>query len=183
MQALKLRPPTDVGWKVINKLAASLTAPAYQVRRAQLLRYLATGVSAPKAANLVGGLTAQSGRNVLKRFNQEGLKVLEYRPRSGRPPILSEQDRGRLVMLAQSPPQESEKAAKGACHWTLDSLLEAARKEGIAIGRTRLWEVLNQEGMGWWRRSRSWLVSDDPQLPEKRGTSSLSTPIRRRIAR
>jgi transposase len=176
MPALILRPPTDAEWRVINRLATSRTAPAALVRRGQLLKHLAQGASAPQAAALVGALTAETARNVLKGFNQEGLKVLEDKPRSGRPPRLSEPDLGRLVLLAQSQPQEGIEETSGACHWTLDTLLAAAHQEGILIGRTHLWEVLHQEGVRWWRRSRSWLVSEDPELPQKRGISLASTP-------
>jgi hypothetical protein len=49
MRALILRPPTDQEWSVINKLAASRTAPAALVRLAQLLKHLAQGASAPQA--------------------------------------------------------------------------------------------------------------------------------------
>lgn len=66
MRALTLRSPTDPEWSLINKLAASRTAPAAQVRRAQLLKHLAQGASAPQAAALVGALTAETARNLLK---------------------------------------------------------------------------------------------------------------------
>jgi len=174
MRALALRALTNQEKAMIEKLAASRTAPALQVRRAQLLKQMAQGASPPEAAARVGGLTAETARNVLKGFNQEGLRVLEDRPRQGRPPILTEQDRGRLVQLAHNPPQEGTEA-KGACHWTLDTLLAAVRQEGVPISRTHLWRVLNQEGVRWWQRSRRWLSSDDPELPAKRGTSLAST--------
>jgi transposase len=177
MRALVLRALTNQEKEAIEKLAASRTAPAVQVRRAQLLMHLAQGASPPEAAALVGGLTAQTARNVLKGFNQEGLRVLEDRPRQGRPPVLTEQERGRLVQLAQSPPQEGTDA-KGACHWTLDTLLGAVHQEGVPISRTHLWRVLNQEGVRWWQRSRSWLLSNAPDLPAKRGRSLASTLTR-----
>ncbi len=40
-------------------------------------------------------------RRLLRRFNQEGLQALMDLPRSGRPPVISEEERGRLVMLAR----------------------------------------------------------------------------------
>lgn len=183
MRALTMRPPTEEERKVIEKLAASRTAPACQLQRARLLKRLAAGLSAPKAAASLGGMSAETVCRLLKRFNQEGLQALEDRPRSGRPQVISEEDRGRLVMLAQSPPPQGTEQGQGACHWVLDSLLAAARSQGIVIGRTHLWRVLNQEGIRWWRRGRSWLTSLDPELPQKRGTLSAFTPHRRREAR
>lgn len=183
MRALTMRSPTEKEWKLIEKLTASRTAPASQVQRAQLLKQLAAGLSAPKAAAAVGGVSAETACRLLKRFNQGGLQALEDLPRCGRPPVISEEDRGRLVMLAQSPPQQGTEQDQGACHWVLDSLLAVARSQGIVIGRTHLWRVLNQEGIRWWRRGRSWLTSLDPELPQKRGTLSASTLRRRREAR
>lgn len=182
MRALKLRTLTDEERKVIEKLAASRTAPAIQVKRAQLLKDMAQGTSAPQAAATVDRASSQMARRLLSRFNQEGVKALEDRPRSGRKPTLTEEARGRLVQLAKSPP-EGLPEAQGACHWTLDALLEAAHQEGIPVGRTRLWEILREEGVRWWQRSRSWLESADPEYPEKRGRSLASTLPRRRAAR
>jgi transposase len=182
MRALQLRTRTDLEQKVIDKLAVSRTAPAVEVKRAQLLNHLAQGASAPQAAARVGGVSSEMGRRLLKRFHQEGLKALEDQPRSGRNPTLTEEERGKLVMLAKSTPKEGLPEAQGACHWTLDTLLEAAHQEGIPVSRTRLWEILREEGVRWWERGRTWLESNDPQYPEKRGTSLASTPLHRRGA-
>jgi transposase len=180
MRALQIRPLTDEERKVIDKLASSGTAPAGLVRRAQLLKQMAQGASAPQAAAVVGGVTGETARQLLKHCNQEGVKALEDRPRSGRPPTITEEDRGRLLLLAKTPPEAGLAAAQGACHWTLDALLQAARSQGIPIGRTRLWKVLRQEGIRWWRQPRSWLESPDPQLPEKRGRLPVSIPPHQR---
>jgi transposase len=186
MRPLTLRSLTDQEREVIEKLATSRTAPAGQVRRAQLLKHLAQGASAPQAA-ATGGVSPETARQLLKGFlkgfNQAGLKALEERPRSGRSRTLTEADRGRLVLLAKRPPQEVLGEAKAPCHWTLDTLLEAAHQEQLPIGRTHLWRVLHQEGIRWWQRGRSWLFSDDPELPQKRGTSLAFTLGRRRGAR
>ena len=150
MRALAIRPLTDEERKVIEQRATSRTAPAVTVRRAQLLRQMSQGVSAPQAAAAVGGVTGETARQLLKRVNQGGVKALADQPRCGRPPTLTEEDRGKLVLLlAQTPPQAGQQEAQGACHWTLDALLQAAGTQGIPIGRTRLWKVLHQEGIKW----------------------------------
>lgn len=179
MRALVMRSPTDQERTEIERLSVSRTAPANQVQRARLLKHLAQGNTAPRAAAIVG-VSDQTARNLLNRFNEEGLLVLEDKPRPGRPRELTEQDRGKLMLLARSKPAKDEPAE---CHWTLDTLLEAARKEGMTISRSHLARVLNQEGIRWWRRSRSWLSSADPELPEKRGRLSSSIQSRLRGAR
>jgi transposase len=140
---------------------------------------MAQGLTAPKAAALVGA-SDQTARTLLKRFHEQGLAVLEDQPRPGRPRELTEQHRGRLMLLARSKPQGVIQEGQADCHWTLDTLLEAAGEAGLTISRSHLARVLNQEGVRWWRRSRSWLSSADPELPEKRGRLSTSTPPHRR---
>jgi transposase len=179
MRALMVRNPTAQEWPVIERLASSRTAPSNQVQRARLLNHMAQGWTAPKAAALAGA-SAQTARNLLKRFNEQGLAALEDKPRPGRPRELTEQDRGRLMLLARSQPQGVIQEGQADCHWTLDTLLEAARQAGLTISRSHLARVLNQEGIRWWRRSRSWLSSADPELPEKRGRLFTSIPPHRR---
>lgn len=153
---------------MLDKLASSRTAPAVQVRRAQLLKQMAQGASAPQAATVVSGITGETARQLLTHFNQAGVKVLEDRPRSGRPPTIHYPGRsGPAGNVGPKPAPRRAGRGPGACHWTLDALLQAARSQGIPIGRTRLWEVLRQEGIRWWRQPRSWLESPDPELPEK----------------
>jgi transposase len=181
MRPLVMRNPTHQEWTAIERRASSRTAPANQVQRARLLKHMAQGLTAPKAAARAGA-SGQTARTLLKRFNEQGLEVLEDKPRPGRPRALTEQDRGRLMLLARSQPQGVLQDDQADCHWTLDTLLEAARQAGITISRSHLARALNQEGVRWWRRSRSWLSSADPELPEKRGRLSASTPPRRRGA-
>src|SRR5918999_193878 len=160
MRALAMRPPTEDEMKEIERLCSARTAPVAQVERARLLRGLAQDQTAPKAARAVG-VSSETVRKLLKRFNEAGLKALEDRPRSGRRRVLTEEARGKLIFLAQSRPEEVLEGVAPGCHWTLATLQKAAHQEGIR----------------WWRRARSWLVSPDPELPEKRGRLWVSTPI------
>jgi transposase len=181
MRALVMRPPTENEMKEIERLCTARTAPVAQVQRARLLRSLAQDQTAPKAARAVG-VTSETARKLLKRFNEAGLKALQDRPRSGRRRVLTEEARGKLMFLAQSRPEEVLEGVAPGCHWTLATLQQAARQEGIAISQMHLGRILHQEGMRWWRRGRSWLVSPDPELPEKRGRLWASTPIPQRGA-
>jgi transposase len=175
MRALIMRSPTEEEYQEIERLGTARTAPAAQVQRARLLKALAQGQSAPKAASLVG-VTAETARRVLKHFNADGLGALEDRPRSGRKRVLTEEARGMLVLLAKSRPEEVLAGVEPGCHWTLHTLQQAASKEGIRISQMHLGRILRQEGIRWWRRPRSWLVSPDPELPAKRGKSPASIP-------
>ncbi len=97
--------------------------------------------------------------------------------------MLTEEARGRLIFLAKSRPEEVLEGVEPGCHWTLATLQKAAQQEGIAISQMHLGRILHQEGLRWWRSARSWLVSPDPELPEKRGRLWASTPSPQRGAR
>jgi transposase len=153
MRPFMRRNPTHQEWTAIERLASSRTAPSKQVPRARLLKHMAPGWTAPKAAALAGA-SGQTARPLLKRFNEQSLAVLEDKPRPGRPRALSEQGRGRRMLLARSQPPGVLQDDQPDCHWPLDTLQEAARQAGITISRSHLARVLNQEGVRWWRRSR-----------------------------
>src|SRR6266516_3931286 len=63
--------------------------------------------------------------------------------------------------------------------WTLDALDQAARAEGIRVGRSQIRRILISERVRW-RRTRSWTTSTDPEFAPKERRSSPSTPPRRR---
>jgi transposase len=69
-----------------------------------------------------------------------------------------------------------------AC-WTLDRLTAYLNEhKGIAIKRSRLDDILIQEGLRW-RQQETWFGERiDPAFAEKRGRSRRSTPHRRRAA-
>ncbi len=66
--------------------------------------------------------------------------------------------------------------------WTLDRLAAYLTEErGIGIKRSRIGEILRDEGLRW-RRQETWFGErPDPAFAEKRGPSSRSTPRRRRV--
>lgn len=182
MRALVMRPPTEVEMKEIERLCAARTAPVAQVQRARLLRSLAQGQTAPEAAQAVG-VSSETARKLLNRFNEDGLKALEDRPRSGRRRVLTEAARGKLIFLAQADQRRSWRGWRLAATGPWPRCKRPAQQEGITISQMHLGRILHQEGLRWWRRARSWLVSPDPELPEKRGRLWASAPIPQRAAR
>ncbi|WP_336492094.1 hypothetical protein [Methylobacterium nigriterrae] len=65
--------------------------------------------------------------------------------------------------------------------WTLDRLVAHLREHpGIAMRRSRIDEILIQEGLHW-RRQETWFGERvDPEFAKKRGGSRRSTPRRPR---
>jgi transposase len=185
------RPPADpTEERRIRRLAHARHAPASWLQRARIITMSWDGAQ-------VGQIAAQLGchpRTVyrwLHRFNAGGIDDLGDLPRSGRPPRLSELDRGQIIALARSDPpgrlrrqpdgtlglDRSEQTEQPA-QWTLDALAAAAQAEGIAVGRSQVRRILQAEGVRW-RTVRSWSTSGDPEFAPKGPRSSPSTPARR----
>lgn len=138
------------------------------------------------------GYHMQTVRERLARFNTEGLDGLGDRPGMGRRPRITQAQRGRIIALARSvPPGRPARSAGGDLaaddeagppQWTLDTLSEAARDEGIAVHRSQVRRILLAEKVRW-RHTRSWVESKDPDFVPKGRPSSGSTPTRRHTPR
>lgn len=178
--------------RTARKLASARHAPGDWIRRARIVVASWEGRSTKAIAAEVG-CHPQTVRERLHRFNAGGIDGLGDRPGPGRRPRLTETERSRIVAMARTedPPGrlvrqrtgELEAAADGGpAHWTLDSLVDALRVEGIVVGRSQVRRILLAEGARW-RRTRSWTTSKDPEFVPKGQQSSTSTPLRRRTRR
>jgi transposase len=128
-------------------------------------------------------------RRWLHRFNAAGIDGLGGRPGAGRKRRITEAQRSRIIALARSaPPGQLARDADGElsaddegepAQWTLDTLAQAARDAGIAVGRSQVRRILLAEKVRW-RRTRSWATSTDPESALKGPRSWSSAPPRRR---
>jgi transposase len=104
---------------------------------------------------------------VLHRFNVAGLAALDDAPKSGRPQTYSEDQRGELLAVAQTHPQQ---LGLSFGHWTLDRLVHYAHEQlTITISRSQLGLILQQEGLRWYQEKTYFTERPDPQFAEKRG--------------
>jgi len=127
-------------------------------------------------------------RRWLHRFNAAGIDGLGDRPGAGRKRRITEAQRSVIIALARSvPPGRLERDGAGElsaddehgpAQWTLDTLAQAARDAGIAVGRSQVRRILLAEKVRW-RRTRSWATSTDPEFAPKGPASWSSTPPRR----
>jgi transposase len=189
---LHARPPADAEEeRKIHKLARSRHAPADWMMRARMIAASWDGDRTSAIAARLG-CHMQTVRERLARFNVEGLDGLGDLPGAGRKRRISEVQRGRIIALARSmPPGRPARTAGGdlVCadvqapgQWTLDTLVEAAQAEGIAVARSQVRRILLAEKVRW-RHTRSWAVSTDADFASKGRRSSASTPTRRRAPR
>lgn len=185
-------PIDDQEERAIRKLAGARHAPGDWIRRARTVVASWEGKPTQVIAAEVD-CHPQTVRERLHRFNSAGIEGLGDRPGAGRRPRLTETERSRIVAMARTeqPPGrlvrqatgELEAAVEGGpAHWTLDSLTEVLRAEGIVVGRSQVRRILLAEGVRW-RRTRSWTTSKDPEFVPKGQGLSGSTPIRRRTRR
>jgi len=179
MRRLRLRALTEAERTAIEKLAHSRTAPARQVERARIVRQASQGQIAPAIAAELR-LTAETVRDWIKRFNTHGVAGLEDRPRVGRPPTYTPEQVAKVVATALTSPEALDLPFAS---WTLDRLAAYLNEHAaIAIKRSRIDEILVNEGLRW-RKHETWFGERvDPAFAEKRGGSRRSTSRRRKAA-
>jgi len=178
--AVCLRALTEEERSAIEALARSRTAPARRVERARVLWRAASRGETPPTIAAALGLSAETVRRRIRRFNTEGLAALEDHPRSGRPATYAADAVATVIAAALTGPQ---RLGLPFASWTLDRLAAYLLEEkGIAMRRSRIDEILLAEGLRW-RRHETWFGARvDPEFAAKRGGSRRSTPHRPRAA-
>jgi transposase len=173
MAPVCLRDLTAEELATIKRLAHSHTAPVQRVQRAHIIWRASRGESASTIAARVG-LDGETVRQRIRRFNAEGVEALKDRHRSGRPPTYSAEQTATVIASALTKPQT---LGLPFTSWTLDRLAVYLHEaKGIAIQRSRIDEILLQEGLRW-RKHETWFGERvDPAFAEQRGRSRRSTP-------
>ncbi len=174
-----LRELTAEEASAVESLARSRTAAARRVERARLVWRASHGETPPSIAETLG-LSAETVRRRIRRFNAEGLAALEDHPRSGRPATYSADEVAAVITAALTDPR---RLGLPFASWTLDRLAAyLLEHKGIAMRRSRIDEILLKEGLRW-RRQETWFGERvDPEFAEKRGASRRSTPHHPRAA-
>ena len=151
----------------VEKLAHSRKAEARLVERAAVVwRCLQGQPTGAIAAELK--LDRRTVQQWLRRFDAGGLAALEDAPRSGRPATYSPEERAEVVAAALHRPQELN--LPFGC-WSLDRLTAYLNEhKQIAIKRSRVGEILLQEGLRW-RKQETWFSTErvDPDFAKKKG--------------
>lgn len=111
----------------------------------------------------------ESVREILRRFNREGLESLRPRKKTGRPSLeksLSAEALPALLDLARQLPQQHDHPQPV---WTSTALAETAyRKELLPerVSGKRLRRMLARQGYSW-KLVKSWQTSSDPDYEKK----------------
>jgi transposase len=168
---LTLRPLTDDETRTIDRLAHSRTEAARTVERAHIIWLAREGARVPASARALGVCEA-TVRTWLTRFNARGVEGLRDGARTGRPPTYTPEEVGEVIAASLTKPDD---LGLPFGNWTLDRLTAYLHEEkGLAIGRSRIGEILQTEGLRW-RTQETWFGERvDPDSVPKRGRSSPS---------
>lgn len=111
------------------------------------------------------GVTVRTVRKWRQRFLEEGIQGLYDRPRSGRPPHFSPEQRCEVIALACDAP--ANHGVEGQTLWTYDTLSDVVRRElDFAMSRSSIWRTLKWNALKP-HRVRMWLHSPDPDFKPK----------------
>jgi len=134
-------------------------------RRAQVIIHSAHGYTAQEIAK-VTCLHEEYIRELIRRFNREGVFLFKERARSGRPVEFVPEIRSDIVKIALSPPKL---LGRPFTRWSLEKLREhilavnVVRKISIETLRT----ILKEEGVHL-QRTKTWKESNDPAFRTKK---------------
>lgn len=165
---LCLRPLTPEEKRVITKLARSQTASVRLVERAKIVHLATEGQTVPQIAAALA-LNEKTVRKWFKRFEQQGLAGLEDAPRSGSPSRYTPENKARVLEAARTRPSELGLPYHS---WTFERLAIYVREQlGLEMKKTRIFEILQEEGLRW-RKQETWFGERlDPEFAQKRGPS------------
>jgi len=115
-------------------------------RRAMVVLASAGGNDVATIARLVQ-TSPDRVREMIHRFNDLGMRSLDPQWAGGRPRLITTKDRELIVKTAKTRP---EKLGRPFTHWSLRKLVDyLATKKGrrVQIGRERLRQILDAEGI------------------------------------
>ena len=169
--ALHLRALTEEETKTIKKWSQSRSEEARLVERAKIIFLASQGDAVPQIAEAVG-INEKTVRKWLKRFAEQGVQGLTDAPRPGAPSRYTPEVKAHLIALALTHPREV--GCPFSC-WTFERLAAYVQEHlGIQMKKTRIFEILHEEGLRW-RQQETWFGERvDPDFAKKRGPSSDS---------
>jgi transposase len=165
---LQVRALTAEEERVIEKLARSQSASVRLVQRATIIHLSHQGENVPQIAKRLR-LDQDVIRKWIKRFGEQGLTGLEDAPRSGAPSRYTPENTARVLQTARTRPSD---LGLPFGSWTFDRLAAYVHEHlGIQMKRTRIIEIMHEEGLRW-RKQEHWFGERlDPQFAQKRGPS------------
>jgi len=134
-------------------------------RRAQVILHSAHGYTVQQIAE-VTCLHEEYIRELIRRFNSEGVALFKGRARSGRPVEFVPEIRSDIVKIALSPPKL---LGCPFTRWSIEKLREHILGVGVVhrISDETLRKILQEEGVRL-QRTKTWKESNDPHFRTKK---------------
>lgn len=134
-------------------------------RRAQVIIHSAHGYTVQEIAR-VTCLHEEYIRELIRRFNVNGVALFKERARSGRPVEFVPEIRADIVEIALSPPKL---LGCPFTHWSLEKLREHILRVHVVpkISVETLRTILREEGVHL-QRTKTWKESNDPAFRSKK---------------
>jgi transposase len=135
------------------------------IRRAQVLLMSSQGFRVQQIAQATH-LHEEYVRELLRQFSRDGLAILKKKPRSGRPPVFTEEERAVIVEYALCPPRA---LGQPFSRWSLEKLRRflIRRKVVRSIGLQTLCRILEEKKIRL-QRTKTWKESNDPKFDSKK---------------
>jgi len=149
---ISLRPLSEEEQHTLQRVAKASSERVDTVRRAKALLAVAEDKTFTQAGRSAE-LSREGVSQLVERFNQRGLAVLEIAPGRGRKLTYHSEERARVLQEVQrQPDRKNDQTAT----WSLKLLEKALRKEGLPhIGSTTIGRILHEEGYSL-QRDRTW---------------------------
>src|SRR3569833_3315377 len=129
--AVCLRELTAEEASAVETLARSRTAAARRVERARIVWHASRGETPPSIAEALG-VSAETVRRRIRRFNAEGFAALEDHHRPGRPATYSADEVAAVIAAALTSPR---RLGLPFASWTLERRAAGRRGRGGGAGR------------------------------------------------
>jgi transposase len=171
----ELRELTKKEQKELRRVVKATSERLDAVKRAKALLAVAAGATLA-AAGQEAGLSREAVAQMVLRFNQRGLAVLETAIGRGRKPTYTSEQRKRvLTELQREPDRKKDQTAT----WSLTLLQKVLRQADLPhISRETIREVLHEAGYSY-QRTRTWCRTGYALRKRKSGTVTvydLETP-------
>jgi len=144
----------DSNRRELERLQRSPSTAAGLSRRARAVLLMADNVSGVEVARLTGYTPVQICR-IRRRFSEMGFGGLLDKPRTGRPPHMTEAKSARIVALTLKPPPS------GLTHWSTRELAERVGVSHTSVHR--IWRAHALQP----HRVKTFKFSTDPRAEEK----------------
>lgn len=139
--------------RALRQMVRATTSPQRAVTRAKLILDCAEGLSQEEAARRAG-VQRKIVNKWCRRFRAQGLAGLRDAKGRGRPPVIAERIKERVITEATRPP-------KGRTRWSVRAM---ARHAGVSVGSVHaLWQANEIKP----HLSRTFKLSRDPNFEPK----------------